>query len=162
MQLSHMYSLSSAGQDPAPLPPPIQGPYLRPPPDPSELALWPRQEQLIICILRFIFPQPHTSHTPQLASFPSPSSGTLFSCCYEYPCLQTVLEASLQHTDVLLCSTELQAGGQDWPWGSSDQASSSYYRPSCSILPFRSSSKSQWQSQLLHFTWSLKTKLIFL
>lgn len=52
--------------------------------------------------------------------------------------------------------------GQNWPWGSSDQAGSTYYPHCCRSLPFRFRSKSQWQSQLLNFSWSLKTQLIFL
>lgn len=104
----------------------------------------------------FIFPQLHTSQTPQSDWCPSPSSGILFSCCWVRLSADCPRSQS-QHTDVLLCS-----GWAEQTLRQCRPSRSSYYPPSPPILPFRFSSKSQWQSQPLHFSWPLKTKRIFL
>lgn len=108
----------------------------------------------------FIFPQLHTSQTPQSDSSPSPSSGILFSCCW----VRLSADCPRSQSQPMWLSVAQSFRGR-WAEQTLRQfrpSHSSYYPPSPPILPFRFSSKSQWQSQPLHFSWPLKTKHIFL
>lgn len=156
MQMSQEYS--SAQLTKAPLAPPIQGPYSSPRHDPFEPALWPRQEQLIICVFCSSF-HSYThlrlhSQTRVLVLHLESSSHAA-----ECGCLQTVLGAS---HNTPMCYSVAQSYRGGWAEQTLRQfrpSRSSYYPPSPPILPFRFSSKSQWQSQPLHFSWPLKTKV---
>lgn len=166
--ISYTYSLSPAGQGPPhhPLPPSIHGPSLRPLPDPFESALWSRLNQLIIliCIFPFIFSQLRTSHTPQSSSlssnYPHPTIWNPPLILLWVP-LPANPRGRLQYTGVLIHSTKVLVGGQNRRKGSPELVTPTIlipvpFFPSDSVLRF------SFKNQLLSFSWSSKTKLIFL